>query len=365
MGMITYKFKIEPTNKQKEIIFNTLNLCRWLYNSSLEQRIFEYKTHKKSISFYTQKKELPFLKKELPEFKQVHSQVLQNVMERLDKAYQSFFKRIKKGEKAGFPRFQGENRYDTFTYAQSGFQLNGNFLKLSKIGEVRIKSHRKMNGKIKTCTIKVKNGCFYACFSCEVESVKAKLNPSNVVGIDVGVSYLAITSTGEFYENPKHLKKLEYKLKQKQRLVSKKKKGSNRRKKAVVQLAKLHEHIANKRRDNVHKVSRKLVNQYDVLVFEKLNIQGMVKNHHHAKSIADSAWRKLIQFTTYKAENAGKLVVQVNPYNTSQQCSNCGILVQKSLSVRVHKCTCGYEDDRDINAAKNILQLGLEKLKAS
>jgi len=262
--MKTYNFKIEPTNKQKDMILNTLNLCRWLYNSSLEQRIFEYKTHKKSISFYTQKKELPLLKKELPEFKQVHSQVLQNVMERLDKAYQSFFKRLKKGEKAGFPRFQGKNRYDSFTYAQSGFQLNGKFLKLSKIGEVRIKSHRKMKGKVKTCTIKEKNGSFYACFTCEIESAKANLNLSNVVGIDVGVSHLAITSTGEFYENPKHLKKLEYKLKQKQRMVTKKKKGSNRRKKAVIQLPKLHEHIANKRRDNAHKVSRRLVNQHDV-----------------------------------------------------------------------------------------------------
>lgn len=274
--MIVYKFKLEPTIEQKAIILTTLNLCRWLYNSSLEQRIYEYKTHKKSISFYTQKKELPLLKKELPEFKQVYSQVLQNVMERLDKAYQAFFKRLKKGEKAGFPRFQGKNRFNSFTYAQSGFQLKGKILKLSKIGEIRIKSHRKMNGKVKTCAIIHKNGHFYACFTCEIERSKTNSNHSKVVGIDVGISHLAITSTGEFYENPKHLKKLEYKLKQKQRMVSKKRKGSNRRQKAVTQLSKLHEHIANKRRDTAHKVSRRLVNQHDVLVFENLNVQGMV-----------------------------------------------------------------------------------------
>lgn len=304
MAMRTYKFKLEPTVEQQKKMIETLSICRWLYNTCLEQRIYEYKTHKKSISFYTQKKELPILKKELPIFKTVHSQVLQNVLERLDKAYQAFFKRLNKSEKAGFPRFQGKNRFHSFTYAQSGFKLNGKFLSLSKIGDVRIKCHRQIQGKIKTCTIVHKNGRSYVCFACEIEEATSVLKTNRPVGIDLGVAYLAITSDGQFFNNPKHLQKAERRLKQLQRAVSKRKKGSNRRQKAVRLLAKWHEHIANKRRDTAHKVSHQLIRQYDFIVFEDLNIQGMVKNHHLAKRIVDSAWRQLIQFTTYKAENA-------------------------------------------------------------
>lgn len=361
MAIRTYKFKLEPTSKQQEQILQTLSLCRWLYNTCLEQRIYEYKTHKKSITFYTQKKELPVLKKELPIFKTVYSQILQNVLERLDKAYLAFFKRLSKGEKAGFPRFQGKNRFHSFTYPQSGFKLNGKFLSLSKIGKVRIKCHRQVQGKIKTCTIVHKNGRFYACFACEMTEAINVSTTNQTVGVDLGVTHLAITSDHQFFDNPKHLPKAEKRLKQLQGAVSKKKKGSNRRLNAVRLLSKWHEHIANKRRDTSHKVSRQLVNNYDFIVFEDLDIQGMVKNNHLAKNITDSAWRQLIQFTQYKAENAGKEVVCVNPYNTSQTCSSCGNIVKKILMERMHVCPCGYEEHRDVNAAKNILQLGLKK----
>ncbi|WP_082731953.1 RNA-guided endonuclease TnpB family protein [Sporosarcina sp. HYO08] len=361
--MITYKFKISAKQTQKDKIIETISLCRWLYNTALEQRILLYREKKQSLSFYTQKKELPLLKKEFPIFKTVHSQVLQNVLERLDKAYKGFFGRIRKEQKAGFPRFKGTNRFHSFTYPQSGFELKGNVLKLSKIGDVRIRRHRKIAGKIKTCTIIHKNGNFFVCFACETTKVAVPALPKKSVGVDLGVQHLAITSDGEIFENPKHLRKNERKLKRLQRSVSKKKKGSNRRKKAVRLLAKLHEHIANKRRDTSHKVSRKLVNEYDLIVFENLNVQGMVKNHHLAKSITDSAWRNLIDLTLYKAENAGKRVVLVNPYNTSQMCSECGTIVKKTLKERVHSCSCGYIEDRDINAAKNILQLGLSTIK--
>ena len=142
--MLAYKFRIYPTKEQKEKIFKTLNLCRWLYNSGLEQRITAYKMRRKTLSYYTHIKELPGLKKELPEYKEVHSQVLQDVLNRLDKAYQSFFSRMKRGEKAGFPRFQGRNRYNSFTYPQSGFSIEGRHLKLSKLGEIRINRHREI-----------------------------------------------------------------------------------------------------------------------------------------------------------------------------------------------------------------------------
>jgi putative transposase len=176
------------------------------------------------------------------------------------------------------------------------------------------------------------------------------------------VSQLAVTSGGERIESPKFLRKSEEKLKRKQRAVSKKKRGSNRRRKTVRQLAKLHEKVANQRRDYSHKESRKLIHEYGLIAFEDLHIQGMVKNHHLAKSIADSGWNQLIQFVTYKAESAGRQVVQVNPSGTSQRCSNCGEIVKKSLAVRVHPCPCGYVADRDENAAINILKLALQNV---
>ena len=361
--MKTFKYQLKPTADQAQKILSTLNLCRLLYNTGLEQRIFAFKKRGISLSFYTQKKELSLLKKELPFFKDVHSQVLQDVLNRLEKAYQAFFRRLKTGGKAGFPRFQGANRYHSFTYTQSGFSLTGNSLKLSKIGTIAVKRHRRLQGRAKTCTIRYMNSSFYVCFSCEVQVSTASVDGiAKAVGVDLGVKYLAITSDGSFLANPNHLRKLERKLKSKQRTLVKKKKGSNRRRKAVHQLAKLHEHIANKRSDTAHKASRQLVERYDLLVFEDLNIQRMVTNHRYAKSIVDSGWRQLIHYTTYKAENAGKRVVLVNPYNTTQRCSHCQALVKKTINDRTHRCLCGYTADRDVNAAKNILQLGLKKI---
>ncbi|SDX61433.1 putative transposase, partial [Marininema mesophilum] len=348
-----YKFKLEPTTLQVEHIESTLNLCRWLYNTALEQRKFTYKHRNISTRYSMQQNELPQLKKELPVFKQVQSQVLQDVLRRLDKAFQAFFRRLKTGDKAGYPRFRGKNRYNSFTYPQSGFLLEDQFLKLSKIGKVRIKCHRQMKGKVKTCSIISKNGKYYACFSCKVEPVAHQAGGR--VGIDLGVKHLAITSDGKFFDPPKYLRKSERKLKQLQRNVSRRKKGSNRRKKAVALLAKMHEYIANQRKDTAHKISRYLVDHYDLIAFEDLHISGMVKNHKLAKSIVDAGWDQLVRFTNYKAEYAGKKVIQVDPTNTTQACSACGQIVKKELKDRVHRCSCGYTEDRDINAAKNIL----------
>ncbi|WP_042227681.1 RNA-guided endonuclease InsQ/TnpB family protein, partial [Paenibacillus popilliae] len=198
----------------------------------------------------------------------------------------------------------------------------------------------------------VKNGKYYACFSCEVE--KQPLSQSDEqVGVDLGLLHLAVTSSGETFEVPKHLRKNEKRLKELQRSVSRKKRRSMRRKKAVRILARLHEKVANQRKDHAHKVARQLVNRYGLIAFENLNVQGMVKNHHLAKSIADAGWHQLVQFTTYKAESAGRVVVQVDPRHTSQLCSHCGEIVKKGLSVRMHQCHhCGYVADRDENAAR-------------
>src|SRR5690606_11967286 len=236
---------------------------------------------------YDQIKQLPIWKKEDLRLNQVYSQVLQDVVRRLDKAFQAFFRRVKAGEKPGYPRFKSARRYDSFTYPQSGFQLQNGRLKLAKIGLVKIKMHRPLQGKVKTLTIRRQAGGWYACFSVEVDP--AVLPPSNkAVGVDLGLESFAITSDGEFFPSAKYLRKSERKLKQLQRMVSRRQKGSHRRKKAVRQLAKAHAHVANQRRDMAHKIARSLVNRYGLIAVEDLNVKEMLKNHHLAKSISDA-----------------------------------------------------------------------------
>ena len=341
---------------------NTLESCRVLYNCALEQRKVAYKQFGISLNYYHQADELKGLKETFAHYKQLHSQVLQDVLKRADKAFQNFFRRVKFGEKAGYPRFKGKGWYDSFTYPQSGFSLSANSkgnqrLKLSKIGEIKVRLHRAVQGTIKTCTIKKELNHWYVCFSCEVEP---DILPKTYkhIGIDVGIEKFAALSDGSLIENPKFLRKSEAKLKHEQRSLSRKKKGSNSRKKQKTKLAKIHRKIKNQRNDFLHKESTKLVKAYDTIVFEDLRIKNMVKNHHLAKSISDASWSRFIEYTSYKAESAGKEVILVNPRNTSQICSGCGNMVKKSLAARTHKCPCGLVLDRDINAAINILRLG-------
>jgi len=361
--MRTYKYRLYPTTEQKACLENTLETCRSLYNAALAERRYAYRQQRKNIGRLQQLNELPCMKESILELQQVHSQVLQDVLIRVDKAFDAFFRRLRSDDKPGYPRFRGKGWYDSFTYPQSGFSLSDNKpgnqkLKLSKIGKVRIRIHRPIEGKIKTCTIKREIDNWYVCFSCEVEP-----NPLpkfyKAAGVDMGILSFATLSDGSTIENPSFLQQSESKLKHEQRSLSRKKKGSNSRKKQKVKLARLHRKVANQRKDFLHQESRKLVNAYDTLVFENLRVKNMVKNHHLAKPIFDASWSRFIRYCVYKAESAGKQVILVNPRGTSQICSNCGSMVKKSLAVRIHKCPdCGLEIDRDMNAAINILRLG-------
>jgi putative transposase len=363
IDMITYKYRLYPNKIQRQLLVNTLESCRVLYNCALEQRKTAYKQFKISLNYNTQAKELKTLKKYVSEYKEIYSQVLQNVLLRLDDAFKKFFDRVKSGEKPGYPRFKGRGWYDSFTYPQSGFSLSDNRkgnqkLRLSKIGKVTVRLHRAIKGNIKTCMIKRELDKWHVCFACET---KPEILPKTYkdAGIDVGIEKFAALSDGALIKNPQFLRESEAKLKYEQRKLSRKKKGSNSRKKQKHKLAKLHCKIKNRRNNFLHIESRKLVRSYDVIVFEDLRIKNMVKNHYLAKSISDASWAKFIKYVSYKAESAGKKVIFVNPRNTSQICSGCGAIVKKSLSVRVHKCpSCGLEIDRDINAAINILRLG-------
>jgi len=293
-------------------------------------------------------------------FKGVFSQVLQDVLRRLDKSFKAFFRRVKNGEKPGYPRFKGKGWYKSFTYPQIGYKLEGSKLTLSKIGSIRIFKHREIEGKIKTCTIKKDNlGHWYAILVSEKEDVPL-VEPKTAIGADVGLNSLVALSTGETVEYPRYYIQAENKLAVAQRNLSRKKKGSRSRLKAKIKVAKLHQKIQNHRDEFLHQVSRKIVDSADLIVFENLNIQGLLKNHHLAKHIQDHAWGKLIQFTQSKAAKAGKMVELVESRYTSQKCSQCGMMVPKTLADRVHLCpNCGLELDRDINASINIRTLGL------
>lgn len=313
-----------------------------------------------SLTKFQQNLFLPHLKIDRPSLFDVHSQVLQNVNDRLDKAFQNFFRRCKAGEKPGFPRFRGVDRYNSFCYAQSGFSLNEAEIKLSKIGSIRIKLHRCLQGKIKTCTILREAGNWYACFSCEVESNPLTENTKSI-GIDLGIENFATFSDGQSIANPRFFKKEEKAVAKSQKKLSKLEKGTPERKRQKKAVSKIHRRIKNKRADFCHKISRKIVNEYQCICIEDLNISQMMPRSFLAKSIADVSWNQFTQFLTYKAEDAGRKLGVVNPAYTSQTCSKCGNIEKKKLSERKHCCLfCGYESTRDENAAKNILALGLD-----
>ncbi len=354
-----YKFRMYPNKQQEASLDLTLDTCRHLYNLALADRKNAYEQESISRTYEDQAARLVAEKKD-GNFKGVFSQVLQDVLRRLDKSFKSFFRRVKNGEAPGYPRFKGKGWYKSFTYPQVGFKLDGSKLTLSKIGSIRIFNHREVEGKIKTCTIKKDNlGHWYAILVSEVEDV-SPIEPKTAIGVDVGLKSLVALSTGETVEYPRYYVQAENKLAVAQRNLSRKKKGSSNRRKAKARVAKISQDVQNHRDEFLHQVSRMLVDSADLIVFENLNISGMLKNHHLAKHIQDHAWGKLIRFTQSKAAKAGKIVELVDARYTSQKCSQCGIMVPKTLADRTHLCpNCGLEMDRDINASLNIRTLGL------
>jgi len=354
-----YKFRMYPNRQQEAQLELTLDTCRYLYNLALADRKNAYETEGISRSYEDQAAMLVAEKKD-GNFKGVFSQVLQDVLRRLDKSFKAFFCRVKAGDKPGYPRFKGLGWYKSFTYPQVGYKLEGSKLTLSKIGSIRIFKHREVEGRIKTCTIKKdKLGHWYAVLVSEVEDV-SPIEPKTAIGVDVGLKSLVALSSGETVEYPRYYIKAEKKLGVALRNLARKKKGSANRRKAKRKVAKLHQKIQHHRDEFLHQVSRKLVDSADLIAFENLNINGMLKNRHLAKHIQDHAWGKLIQFTQSKAAKAGKVVELVDARYTSQKCSQCGIIVPKTLVERVHRCpNCGLEMDRDVNASLNIRTLGL------
>jgi putative transposase len=362
----TYKFRLYPTKSQRSKMGRTLDLCRWVYNQTLAYRKDAWEKEGRSTSKYETNNLLPNWKVEKPDLNDVYSQVLQNTQERVDLALKAFFRRVKAGEKPGYPRFRGSGWYDSFTYPQFGFKLLSGKLRLSKIGDIKIKLHRPIEGKIKRLTVRRSStGKWFACFSVEIDDPpKPPWKGGSTVGIDVGLESFATMSNGEKIDNPRFFRSEEKALAKGQRRLSKCEKETPERRKALKVVQRIHERIANRRYDFAHQISNQLVSKYGLIAFEDLNVTNMLKNHNLAKSISDAAWRMLVITTSYKAESAGSKVVLVDPRNTSQLCSRCGEKVPKSLSDRVHECPqCGLVMDRDENAAINILRLGMQSLR--
>jgi putative transposase len=385
--MKAFKYRLYPTRKQADVLQFTLDRNRELYNAALEERREAWRMSRVSVTYEMQSAQLPAIKEDRPEYNEIYSQILQDTLKRVDKAFKNFFRRVKKGEKAGYPRFQGYNRYDSFCYPQIE-KLKGNptvriengKVIFPKIGHVKVKQHRPMEGKVKTCTIKREGDCWYVVFACEIEASPKLPYTDLAIGIDMGLKHFMTDSNGDVVDNPRFFRKSHGKLKKKQQRLAKKKMGSNRRKRAVRLVAKAHKKIRNQRRDFHHKQARILVDTFETIVFEDLSMHHMVKRpkakqdengkylHNGAskkaglnKSILDAGWGSFIDKVLHKAEWAGVTVMQVDPKKTSQMCSACGKEGEhKDLSVRTHVCIhCGIVLDRDYNAALNILDRGL------
>jgi putative transposase len=369
----TYKYRIYPTKAQETSLDKMLEECRWLYNKILETRKNTYEQDGKSLGLYDTQNMIPAWKAERQSLKAVHSLVLQNVNVRVDLAFKAFFRRVKAGDDPGYPRFKGYGRYDSMCYPQygNGVRLDGSTLILSKLGSVKVKLHRELCGTPKTvCVRRSSTGKWFVTFACICDTQPLPDEPKRI-GVDVGLQTFATLSNGKKIANPRFFKKEQDALAKAQRKMSKLAKGTPERAKVRKVVSRIHERITNKRTDFAHQQSRKLVNTYGVIVLEKLAVVDMMSNHTQVfgnklnKSIADVAWSQLAQFTAYKAEDAGRLFLQVDPRNTSQKCSRCGSLVPKDLGVRTHDCPhCGLVLDRDHNAAINILALGLQRINA-
>ena len=358
----TFQYKIKANNKTFDKAEKWLCLCRQLYNDCLNERIIAYKERKENISQYDQMKKLPQLKRAFPEFKQVNSQTLQDVIQRLDKAFQGFFRRVKNKQKPGFPRFKGQNRYDSFILKQTGWKLNGKYLEIKNIGRFKLFLSRPIEGDIKTIAFRrTPTNQWFVCFSCNNVPLKLLAKTNKQIGIDVGCESFLTDSSGDKIDNPRFFKNSQDILIKRQRALSKKKKGSNRKTKSRLLVAKIHEKIADQRKDFHFKTANKLVKENDKIYIEKFNCFKSFKGLN--RSMRDAAWFQFFSILFFKAEEAGKQVIEVPAKDTSQLCSNpeCGRLVKKDLSDRVHKCCnprCGLTIDRDWNAALNILRLG-------
>ena len=353
---LTFKYRLNPTKAQAEFLSCELREACSLYNAAKQERDDAWKTCHKSISYYDQANQLKAMRADgcltLSNFS-----CCQDVLRRVDKTYKAFFARVKRGDTPGFPRYRSSRRYDSITFPSygDGCRLldNGN-LRVQGAGHIKVNLHRPLEGEVRTVTIKREAGRWFVCFSVEREGIPLPASSAEV-GIDVGLTSFAVLSNGREIENPRYYRNAEARLRRCQRKVARRKKGSARRRKAVRLLQRANVHVRNQRADFAHKESRKIVDEFGVIAVENLNVKGLAGGML-AKSVNDAAWSMFFMFLLYKAANAGRQVVQVDPCGTSQTCV-CGARVAKTLADRWHYCpACGLSAGRDHVSSLVILQ---------
>ena len=353
----TFKYRLMASDAVLDKTEQWLGLCCYLYNVALLERIQNYRQGKE-FHYFDQCREIPELRESFLEYGEIDSQLLREVLRRLDRSFNQFFKRRETGNKVGFPRFKNKNRYKSLTLQHNGWKLDGKFLSIKKLGRFKIRLSRPIEGEIKTVTIKKVLDKWYVYFSCVCDRNKF-ISSNDSVGIDLGIKFLCADSASNKF-NVLYDKTSEKLMRRKQRSLSRKRKGSTNWKERSLLVGKLYEKIKNQRYDCFHKIANYYVRNYGNIFVENLNIREMIKDKYFAKNIHDSSWGKFFQILSYKAEEAGRKVTKVNPQYTSQRCSECGsINLDLKLYQRIWMCSvCGATHDRDINGAKNILWVG-------
>lgn len=386
-----YKYRLCPNKTQIAALQSSLETHRRVYNSALADRIAEYQISGKTLrqaqqyKVYAAKRNVQI--KDLKDGKDgphwmahIAAVSMRDTIKRLDKAFDAFFRRIKRGEKPGFPRFRGRDRYDSipFDNYDSGCVLidpsgrsvygvtdggsRGYKLRMFGIGSIKVRLHRPVQGTIKTATVCRESDHWYVVFSCVIDDQAPRTSTNPPIGIDVGLESFYTTSDGEHEPNPRFLKKVLPKLRRVQRSLSRKQKDGKNRTKCKKRVSRMHAKVKNCRKEFHHQSSLRLVRRYGVICAEDLNVKEMIKNGKFSRSISDAGWSGFLMTLACKAESAGVSVVKVDPRGTSQECSGCGEVVPKDITVRKHDCPhCGLKLHRDVNAARNILARGLAR----
>ncbi len=355
----TFKYRLYPTTAQADALGAQVNEACRLYNAALDERRLAWHMHHVSLRYLDQANQLKAIRAE-GNVGIANFSACQDVLRRVDKTFAAFFRRLKAGEKAGYPRFRSRFRYDSLTWPSWGdgcaLRQSGR-LYLQGVGDVKVKWHRPLAGDIKTVSAKREAGRWYVCFSVEMPDAEPLLASDLAVGIDVGLTTFAVFSDGTEIANPRHLRLAERRLRIAQRKLARRQKRSRRRLQARQEVARVHLHVANQRRDFHHKTARGVVQQYGLIAVEALNVKGLAGSML-AKSVHDAGWSQFLSILAVKAAEAGRRLIEVNPAGTTQRCSGCGEHVPKTLAQRTHACpSCGLVLGRDLNAAHNVLRL--------